>query len=322
MCVCNDLCLLVHEICTIVRGWIPSRVNRRRDFPPVDMPYEPNEILRDLREKRERELHAALNPRGLRPKINLSHLAPSNIKPDPLLLQKILEERANHQWEDLGIDWSHHTYREPPSNGSVASSSTVPIYATPDFTPDLAYRYARVGKPKVKRGRHAPPPGRRRPPEFSIYSIVNEIEFEEGAIRDWRTPALWSIETKGYVLPGLRRRRQGFLRDLAKIRKICEAHPEQMRKAYRDKRLADAVIIPPPRDINMLRRRPLRLPGAFPTLIHSGDEFWYGKREPVLPDGVKWKAGGSMPTFGVAAVPYPGIPWQKESKSLGAIHRF
>jgi hypothetical protein len=222
------------------------------------------------------------------PRVNFPRDCPAGERAIRLQNENMLRE----QRENLSISFdTHHTFREPPPSDSTSSASTAPIYATELFDDTLAMRYARVGKPKVDKSRipHAPPPGKRRPTRFEQNFGIGYGEKDVG---EWRYEPWRQAEAVGYRLPRQREKQQSFLVDLAKTQEWLKGNPERGRREARDRRLADARRLPPPTDPAMRRRAPLRMAGGFPT---DPTGPWHGARRPELPEGVAWRAGGSLP---------------------------
>jgi hypothetical protein len=334
------MCLLIHEVWTEFKRLFPSRYNRRDGFPSAAEHFAEDARQEARQEARQAEflarnpprrgtslLNEPINPSGFKwtgggtTRSNMSHSTthsrgnPRVSIPFDYNYEDMKKEWKKQQNEDLHVDrFTHHTYKEPSSShGSVRSDITVPIYANDAFTEDLAYRYARLGKPKIE-VKHAPAPGDRPRSVFVPTSLIQEPK-----VREWRPYTAKMAEKAGYIAPELRARKQSFLCDLAKITKWLPEESERERIAARDRRLADAVKIPPPRQNHMFRRQPLRMPGAFPNLPPPSNRPWYGKQEPELPDGVRWKAGGSMPRN---MAPRAGVSSQRNYRSVGRTYGF
>jgi hypothetical protein len=181
---------------------------------------------------------------------------------------------------------------EPPSS-STGTAITQPFHGNANYTPELALKRSRIGKPKISREGipHAPPPGQRRRPMWTPYA-----GFNEPYVSDWRDETFQIARDLGYRSPGQREKMYSYLDDFANIQEWLRGSEERERREQRDRRLAEAVKIPPPRDPLMLPKRPLAMPGAFPSTVRS-QGHWYGEHRPRLPNGVRWRAGGSIPSM-------------------------
>jgi hypothetical protein len=226
------------------------------------------------------------------------------------------ENLLQQQRENLSINYdTHHTYREPPPS-DTSSAVSVPNYVTENFDHELAMRYSRCGKPKVDRSRirRAPAPRDRRPTVFDMspYSLGPRD------VGEWRYEPLRASEAVGYKLPRERAKLQSFIVDLAATRVWWSGNGERMKKEARDKRLAAACQIPPPRDTAMLRRRPLRMAGGFPS-TPTGP--WYGSQRPELPNGVAWRVGGTLPNIAPTGRHAPSTQ-QRRGRTMGPLHEY
>jgi hypothetical protein len=233
---------------------------------------------------------------------------PNRCPAGEVAVQRIQDQRLRQQRQDLMIPFdTHHTFREPPPS-ETSSAGTVPYYGNANYTPELAMRRARIGKPRINKADipHAPAPGQRRRTVWNPYT-----SFNEPYVGDWRDEPFRTARNLGYKPPELRERSYSFLDDFADMKVWLRGTEERERKEQRDKRLAEAIKIPPPRDPSLLPKQPLPMPGAFPT---PRGPHWYGKHHPQLPDGVRWRAGGSFPSmrlptgsFGIGAMNQTGV---------------
>lgn len=207
--------------------------------------------------------------------------------------QQIQDQMIQEQRQDLMVLYgNHHTYMEPPPS-STSSAVTLPFYGNANYSPELALRRSRIGKPKISRTDipHAPPPGQRRHTVWNPYT-----SFNEPYVGDWSDEPFRTATNLGYRLPGQREKMYSYLDDFANIQEWMRGSEERERREQRDRRLAEAVKIPPPRDPLLLPKRPLAMPGAFPSAMGS-QGHWYGEHHPQLPNGVRWRAGGSLPSM-------------------------
>ena len=316
------MCLLLSEIFHYIKGMLcprrdpfdPGEEERVRAMPGIVMATDFSRPEHP-RAQRPPSVHSTSRSKAYSTRSNLSDIPrgdnkvrlPSKCPAGEDAVRRIEDRRIRQQRQDLMVPFeTHHTFREPAPS-ETSSVHTVPIYGNPNYTPELAMKRARIGRPKVNKADipHAPPPGHRRRTVWNPYTTFNEP-----CVGDWRDEPFRTARNLGYKPPELRERSYSFLDDFADMKVWLRGSAERERREQRDKRLAEAVKIPPPRDPGMLPPRPM--PGAFPE--YTPREPWYGDHHPELPNGVRWRAGGSIPTmrpqfggFGTGATNHGGF---------------
>jgi hypothetical protein len=280
--------------CSCLRCLFPRKVNNRVGFPSAQVHWmesheanrppspfhlsEYEEKLRLLSSKRRTKFNIPSDS-SRSPSVSFPAECPAGERAIKRI-NDFNEELLRQQRENLSIHFdTHPRFREPPasdkSSGSIGCS----------FVP--GYGDSKRSKSKRSKIQHAPSPSER------LKSGPGLKGGWSTQVPDWRLNIHRKRERVRPRLPNPQPRRETFKETLARIRNLLDELPERTRIEERDKRLERAIEIPPPRDIHMRRRQPLRMAGAFPMLPIR--DPWYGNRQPQLPYGVSWKVGGSIP---------------------------
>ena len=207
-------------------------------------------------------------------------------------LHKLIAERNRRVMiNDLYLDWeTHPVFREYDDHYDYSDPPIPWVHKEDLHTRELADRYAKIGKvrPSLKLLKPAPSPSCR----LSRNLALSFSDRSKGTVPFWRWATQKEARKRGYNTTGEREDKYDFCRQLGRMYRVVENYEEEQRKKWRDKRLEDACLIPPPKAV-VRQKKGKGIMGWFRE--ERQVPVWDETKEVGLGEGVRWRAGGSLP---------------------------